>query len=192
MGTYLVILSFRYFSLSFRAVLISVEFCTFRRWARGGTTLSWWRELIPPALPVEECSLLIEMPLSWTCLRVVWLEGCTNSGLTGEPFRSPSLRETVAAVGLSGGTWDQQSSMRLHNLSSSPRSISACDWGLGGRLADFTTLLRNSDQQLISLKGGSPENIWDGASMGSFSGASSNYCEPRRSSSQSCRHQKLH
>ena len=107
---------------------------------------------------------------------------------------SRSLKETNSAVGLLDGSWDQQSSMMFHNLSSSPRSISACgpssDWGLGGRSADFTTLLRNNNQSLISLKGRSPENIWGGASMENFSGTS-NYCESHRSSSQSCRHQKL-
>ena len=189
MRTHLVMLSLRYFSLSLRAVLlvVSVEFPTFWRWARGGATYGWWRELIPPTLPVEECSSLIGMFRSWTCTRVVW--GCTNPDLTGqlESFTSPSLNDTVAAVGLLSGSWDQQSSMRLHNLSSIPLSI----LGLAGRLADFTTFLRNNDQQLIFLKGGSPENIWGSASMESFSGPS-NYCEPHRSSSQSCRHQKLH
>ena len=159
MGTHLVIQSLLSFSMSLRAVLISVEFRSLWSWARGGTTFGWWRELelIPPA----------------------------------SSFISPSLKETVAAVGLLDGSWHQQSSMRLHKLSSSPRSILACGWGLAGRLADFTTLLRNNDQQLISLNGGSPENIWGGESMESFSEAS-NYCEPHRSSSQSCRHQKLH
>ena len=109
--------------------------------------------------------------------------------------RVRSLKETVSAVGLLDDFWDQQSSMTLHNLSSSPRSVSACgsssDWGLGGRSPDSITLLRNDNQWLISLKGGSPENIWGGASMESFSGTS-NYCEPHISSSQSCRYQKLH
>ena len=188
MGTHLVIV------LSLRVVLISVELCTFWCWARGGTRLGRLRGLIPPALPVVECSLIIEPFRSWTCwrVRVVWLGGRTNSCLTGQPFTSRSLKETVFAVGLSHGSWVQQSSMMLHNLSSKPLSISACGsssvWGLGGRLADSTTSIRNDDQLLASSKGGSPANIWGGASMERCSGAN-NYCVPHKSSSQSWRHQ---
>ena len=41
-------------------------------------------------------------------------------------------------------------------------------WGLAGRLPYFTTLLRSDNQELTSLKGMSPENIWGGASMESL------------------------
>ena len=84
-----------------------------------------------------------------------------SAGLAVQPFSSPSLKKTFVAVGLLDGSWDQHSSTSFHNLSSNPWSVSACGWGLAGRLSNVTTFLRNDDKLrlMISLKGMSPENI---------------------------------